>query len=126
MGMDHFITIAEASRIAGYRDDHALQAAARKGKLRTEQLGPRARMTTRTWLDEYLVSVKQRGTRRGESKQAAAPQDDAWFYTPEWQAKEREADEAKAAGRSVFYGSDEEFLASLAEPAGAHADIREA
>ncbi|MBI4531884.1 MAG: AbrB/MazE/SpoVT family DNA-binding domain-containing protein [Candidatus Latescibacteria bacterium] len=26
------------------------------------------------------------------------PKDQAWFYTPEWQAKEREADEAIARG----------------------------
>ena len=37
----------------------------------------------------------------------------AWFWTPEWQAKEREADEAIAAGRGTLYLSDEEFLASL-------------
>jgi antitoxin PrlF len=37
----------------------------------------------------------------------------AWFWTPEWQAKEREADQAKAEGRFTRYYSDEEFLASL-------------
>jgi bifunctional DNA-binding transcriptional regulator/antitoxin component of YhaV-PrlF toxin-antitoxin module len=39
--------------------------------------------------------------------------DDAWFWTPEWQAKEREADEDIAAGRVRHFESDEEFLASL-------------
>lgn len=37
----------------------------------------------------------------------------AWFWTPEWQAKEREADAAIAAGRVQHFDSDEEFLASL-------------
>lgn len=37
----------------------------------------------------------------------------AWFWTPEWQAKEREADEDIAAGRSERFESDEEFLAAL-------------
>jgi len=38
----------------------------------------------------------------------------AWFWTPEWQAKEREADEDIAAGRGERFESDEEFLAALA------------
>lgn len=37
----------------------------------------------------------------------------AWFWTPEWQAKEREADRDYAAGRFTRYYSTEEFLASL-------------
>lgn len=37
----------------------------------------------------------------------------AWFWTPEWQAKEREADADLAAGRSERFESDEEFLAAL-------------
>jgi hypothetical protein len=37
----------------------------------------------------------------------------AWFWTPEWQAKEHEADEDIAAGRMEVFYSDEEFLAAL-------------
>jgi len=37
----------------------------------------------------------------------------AWFWTPEWQAGEREADEDIAAGRVERFESDEEFLAAL-------------
>lgn len=37
----------------------------------------------------------------------------AWFWTPEWQAGEREVDEEAARGESTFYASDEEFLAAL-------------
>lgn len=37
----------------------------------------------------------------------------AWFWTREWQAKEREADEELAAGRGITYESDEAFLGAL-------------
>ena len=36
-----------------------------------------------------------------------------WFWTPEWQAKEREADEDLAAGRFKRFLSGEEFQAEL-------------
>jgi hypothetical protein len=41
--------------------------------------------------------------------------DQAWFWTREWQEKEREADEDLTAGRSTRYESDEDFLAALDE-----------
>lgn len=41
--------------------------------------------------------------------------DQAWFWTREWQAKEREADEDLAADRGDTYASDDEFLAALDE-----------
>jgi len=37
----------------------------------------------------------------------------AWFWTPEWQEGEREADAELAAGEGTIYYSDEEFLAAL-------------
>jgi hypothetical protein len=39
----------------------------------------------------------------------------AWFWTREWQEREREADEDLAAGRVTRYESDEQFLAALDE-----------
>lgn len=39
----------------------------------------------------------------------------AWFWTTEWQQREREADEDLAAGRVRRYESDEQFLAVLDE-----------
>jgi hypothetical protein len=39
--------------------------------------------------------------------------DQAWFWTEEWQAGEREASEQIARGEVTTYMSDEEFLASL-------------
>ncbi len=37
----------------------------------------------------------------------------AWFWTPEWQAGEREADEENKAGLGTVYHSGEEFIAAL-------------
>jgi len=37
----------------------------------------------------------------------------AWFWTPEWQQKEREADQDIAAGRIERFDSDEAFLEAL-------------
>ncbi len=46
-----------------------------------------------------------------------------WFWTPEWQAGEREADEEIKTGRGRVFYSDEEFLASLEEDALDDADV---
>ena len=37
----------------------------------------------------------------------------AWFWTPEWQRGEREADEELAAGSAETFGSGEDFLDAL-------------
>ena len=39
----------------------------------------------------------------------AVPDDQAWFWTPEWQAGEREASADIAAGRVTRLDNDEEF-----------------
>ncbi|MCL4523869.1 MAG: AbrB/MazE/SpoVT family DNA-binding domain-containing protein [Acidobacteria bacterium] len=44
---------------------------------------------------------------------ALIPRDQLWFWTPEWQAKEREADEDKAAGRVKRFKSAKALIASL-------------
>ncbi len=49
--------------------------------------------------------------------------DQAWFWTREWYDGEREADADIAAGRVIFYGSDEEFLAALDARPPADADV---
>ncbi len=54
---------------------------------------------------------------RGIIKGSIDP-DQAWFWTPEWQAGEREADADIAAGRTTRYDSDEEFMAALDERSG--------
>lgn len=43
------------------------------------------------------------------------PKSQAWFWSPDWQASEREADADREAGRVTNFGSDEEFLTSLGE-----------
>jgi hypothetical protein len=39
--------------------------------------------------------------------------DQTWFWTPEWQAGEREADADVAAGRVEHFEDGEAFVASL-------------
>lgn len=52
--------------------------------------------------------------------------DQAWFWTRDWIAGEIEASRDIAAGRTRFYASTEEFLASLDDDASqSDADIRE-
>lgn len=41
------------------------------------------------------------------------PTDQAWFFTPEWLAGEREADEEIAAGRGSIHESAEDMFAHL-------------
>jgi len=41
------------------------------------------------------------------------PTDQAWFFTPQWLAGEREADEDIAAGRGTVHESAEEMFANL-------------
>ena len=49
------------------------------------------------------------------------PDDQAWFWTPEWQAKEAEADQELAEGEGTVMSADE-FVAELADRAGLSAD----
>ena len=44
---------------------------------------------------------------------ALIPRDQLWFWTPEWQAMEREADADKAAGRVKRFKSAKALIASL-------------
>lgn len=43
----------------------------------------------------------------------SVPADQAWFWTDEWQAGEREASQQVARGEGTVYQSAEEFLDSL-------------
>jgi antitoxin (DNA-binding transcriptional repressor) of toxin-antitoxin stability system len=55
-------------------------------------------------------------TREGRpvARVAAIDPDQAWFWTSEWQAKEREVDEERAAGAPArVFDSSEEFIAYL-------------
>jgi hypothetical protein len=44
--------------------------------------------------------------------------DQGWFWTPEWQRKEHEAEADKAAGAVDRFESDEAFLAALDQRSG--------
>lgn len=59
--------MAEAARLLGQADVSNLNKAAQKGRLKTKQLGPRARVTTRAWLDEYRQSLRAGGYKRGKA-----------------------------------------------------------
>lgn len=47
-----------------------------------------------------------------------ARDDQAWFWTPEWQAGERQADADIAEGRVETFESDEQFLKTMFKEAG--------
>lgn len=62
--------------------------------------------------DGEIVILTRDG--RPVAKVHAIDPDQAWFWTPEWQAKEREVDEDTAAGiPDRVFDSGEEFLAYL-------------
>ncbi len=44
---------------------------------------------------------------------ALVPRDQAWFWTPEWQAKERAAEKARKTGRHREYKSAAKAVAAL-------------
>lgn len=51
------------------------------------------------------------------------PKDQAWFWTPEWQAKEREVDEAIArGGKGVVFENGGDMLKALSEMTGVSLD----
>ena len=62
--------------------------------------------------DEVEFSVQDDGTVtiRGY---VSIPTDQAWFFTPEWLAGEREADEDIAAGRGTVHESADDMFAHL-------------
>ena len=49
----------------------------------------------------------------GEAVNESVDPDQAWFWTPEWQAGEATASADIAAGRVEHFDSAEEFLAAL-------------
>lgn len=69
---------------------------------------------------DYLVATVEDG-RLILTPASVIPDDQAWFWTPEWQAKEAEADQEIADGGGTVM-SAEEFIAELADRAGLPAD----
>ena len=62
------------------------------------------------------VRLDEQGTGLHLQPCVTVPADQAWYWTPEWQAMEREADEDYARGNYETFDSDEEFLASFGDP----------
>jgi AbrB family looped-hinge helix DNA binding protein len=63
--------------------------------------------------DEFIVT--EENGRIVLTPALSIPADQAWFWTPAWQARVSEAEGDLAEGNSTVYHSDEEFLASLGE-----------
>jgi len=63
--------------------------------------------------DTVYINIEDEGDAGLHVRIRKIDPDQAWFWTPKWQAGEREADEDKAAGRFTTYYSDEEFLSAL-------------
>jgi antitoxin MazE len=59
------------------------------------------------------VPMRLVGTRVELVPASLIPKDQLWFWTPEWQAKEREADEDIAQGRLKDFHSVEALLQDL-------------
>lgn len=51
-------------------------------------------------------------------RRARGRADQAWFWTPEWQAGEREADQELKSGKGVVFGNPEDMFAGVR-----HADV---
>lgn len=91
---------------------------------RTHQVPTQTELAALANLDD--ASFWQTVATFGYDRPAAIDPDQAWFWTRTWVTKEIEADISIAEGRTTFYASGEEFLASLEEEDGsADADIRE-
>ena len=63
--------------------------------------------------DEFIVTEEE--GRIVLTPALSIPADQAWFWTPSWQARVAEAEADRLAGTSTIYRSEEEFLASLGD-----------
>ena len=63
--------------------------------------------------DEFIVTEEE--GRIVLTPALSIPADQAWFWTPTWQARIAEAEADRAVGNTTVYGSEDEFLASLDE-----------
>jgi hypothetical protein len=59
---------------------------------------------------EFIVDEDGTVTVRGYT---SIPADQAWFFTADWQAGEREALEQLARGEGEYFDNDEDFLTSF-------------
>ena len=61
--------------------------------------------------DEFIVTEEQ--GRIVLTPALSIPADQAWFWTPQWQARVAEAEADRLAGRTTVYASEAEFLSAL-------------
>jgi AbrB family looped-hinge helix DNA binding protein len=61
--------------------------------------------------DEFIVTEEQ--GRIVLTPALSIPADQAWFWTPEWQARIAEAEADRLAGNSTVFASEDDFLAAL-------------
>jgi hypothetical protein len=98
-----FMNSEEVSYIAvGKRGTMSLPAAIRK-RFRLDSPGAQLRVSVR---DDNVIELRP---------YLAIPADQAWYWTPEWQAKERQADDDISQRHTTVFGSDEEFDAWLGD-----------
>jgi hypothetical protein len=73
-----------------------------------------SRETTMHVRTEVAFSSRRADLYRAFTTPPGAPtSDQAWYWTPEWQAREREAEADLRAGRYEDFDSMDDFLASL-------------
>lgn len=63
--------------------------------------------------DEVEFEIEKNTARLIPIKTIKVPRDQAWFWTPEWQTKEREADQDISAGRYREFNKIEDLLKDL-------------
>jgi antitoxin MazE len=63
--------------------------------------------------DEVEFEVKNRKVHLVPVKTVKVPRDQAWFWTEEWQEKEKEADQDLKAGRFREFNSLDDLLSDL-------------
>lgn len=61
--------------------------------------------------DEFIVTEEE--GRIVLTPALSIPADQAWFWTPTWQARIAEAEADRIAGNTTVFASQDEFLASL-------------
>jgi len=71
-----YITIEDAAKLAGYSGAGNLRMAAAQERLRSIKVGPRQRLTTKEWLDEYLSGLaKKEGWQKGRPRRRPTPEE---------------------------------------------------
>jgi hypothetical protein len=62
---------------------------------------------------ERIIAEARAVRREAFARMRSLNPDQAWFWTEEWQRKEREADAEIAAGQTTFHASTDEFIDAM-------------